>query len=243
MPLTRAQDEEILEYLLSDVLRVDEGHSISRVFEVLEIGDLTDLVATENRDFFNTYYSDDTEDEEREERVLPRSQANRCKHLRNLAAVIISENGSTPDVEGWKTAVTHESFMLYCANPRLPVPSTGLATGLAAPVLAPTAPATSQTASFLRGNKRDISAYPELKDILKFTTWKMQFDALAIKDNVAKVIDANYVPTPNSPEADVFRAQQDFVYAVFTSTLKDPTAKNILASEMRTRNAQKIYRE
>ena len=57
----------------------------------------------------------------------------------------------------------------------------------------------------------------------------MQFDVLAIKDNVAKVIDANYVPTPGSDDANVFCAQQDFVYAVFTSTLKDPTAKNILA--------------
>ena len=63
----------------------------------------------------------------------------------------------------------------------------------------------------------------------------MQFDALAIKDNVAKVIDSTYVPTPD--DADVFRVQQDFVYAVFTSTLKDPTAKNILASEQRSRNA------
>ena len=55
----------------------------------------------------------------------------------------------------------------------------------------------------------------------------MKFYALAIKDNVAKVIDPGYVLSSDSPEADVFRAQQDFVYAVLTSKLRDPTAKNI----------------
>ena len=240
MPLTRAQEREILEYLLTEVLRLDDPDDpIRKLFRVLGITTLTDFISTDGRDFANEVFDDIGEDGEVGQRNLGRAQSRRCELLRNMSSVIITEEGSVPDLNGWRAAVTPETFLIFTANPRQPVPDAGMA-----PIVQPpAASATSQAAVFLRGNKRDISAYPELKDILKFTTWKMQFDALAIKDNVAKVIDANYVPTPNSPEADVFRAQQDFVYAVFTSTLKDPTAKNILASEMRTRNAQKIYRE
>ena len=176
MPLTRAQDEEILKYFLSDVLRADENNPIRTLFAALDIKHLSDLIGTNPDDFFNEQY-EEIDDDGSEYRVLPRSAANRCKHLRNFVAVIISENGSTSDVEGWKSNVTHDSFMLYCANPRLPVPSAGSGAELATPVNAPTAPAMSQAATFLRGNKRDISAYPVLKDILQFNTWKMQFDA------------------------------------------------------------------
>ena len=153
MPLTRAQDEEILKYLLNDVLRADDDNPIRKLFDVLEIKHLSDLVGSDPNDFFTETY-EEVDEEVAEMRTLPRSQANRCKHLRNLVAVILSESGTTSDIEGWKSDVTHEKFMLYCANPRLPAPDAGLA----APVHTPAAPATSQTNTFLRGNKRDISA-------------------------------------------------------------------------------------
>ena len=52
MPLTRAQDEEILRYLLNDVLRADDDHPIRKLFDVLEIKHLSDLVGSDPNDFF-----------------------------------------------------------------------------------------------------------------------------------------------------------------------------------------------
>ena len=201
MPLTRAQEREILEYLLAEVLRIDDPDDpIRKIFRVLGINTLTDFISTDNRDFGNEMYEDTSEDGETGQRPLGRAQARRCELLRNMSSVIITEEGSVPDINGWRAAVTPETFLLFTANPRQPVPDAGMA-----PIVQPPAASvTSQAAAFLRGNKRDISAYPELKDILNFTTWKMQFDALAIKDNVAKVIDASYVPTPHSPKQKFF---------------------------------------
>ena len=167
MPLTRAQEREILEYFLAEVLRLDDPEDpIRKVFRVLEITTLTDFISADNKDFGNEIYEDPNEDATTSHKTLGRAQARRCELLRNMASVIITEEGAVPDINGWRAAVTPETFLLFTANPRLPVPDAGMA-----PIVQPpAAPVTSQAAAFLRGNKRDISAYPELKDILKFTT-------------------------------------------------------------------------
>ena len=63
MPLTRAQDEEILEYLLNEVLRAEDAdHPIRKLFAVLDIKNLSDLVSTDPTDFFNEQYGDAEDD-------------------------------------------------------------------------------------------------------------------------------------------------------------------------------------
>ena len=122
MPLTRAQDEEILEYLLHDVLRAEDAeHPIRKLFTTLDINYLSDFVSTEPTDFFNEQY-EDAEGDATTMKKLPRAQASRCKFLRNMVAVIMSESGTVPDINGWRADVTHEKLILYTANPRLPVP-------------------------------------------------------------------------------------------------------------------------
>ena len=59
MPLTRAQEREILEYLLAEVLRIDDPDDpIRKLFRVLGISTLTDFISTDNRDFGNEMYED-----------------------------------------------------------------------------------------------------------------------------------------------------------------------------------------
>ena len=122
--------------------------------------------------------------------------------------------------------------MAYIATPTTPP--------IITPPVAPTS--TSDAALFHKGYKRDISVYPVLKDILSFSTWKLKFTALATKDGLVRILEPSYIPGTD-PEKHLFRAQQQFLFAVFTQTLVDPTAKDILRRHKATTDAQKIYSE
>ena len=64
-----------------------------------------------------------------------------------------------------------------------------------------------------------------MKDILSFSTWKLKFTALATKDGLSRILEPSYIPGTD-PEKHLFSAQQQFLFAVFTQTLVDPTAKD-----------------
>ena len=82
MPLTRAQEREILEYLLTEVLRLDDPDDpIRKLFRVLGISTLTDFISTDGRDFANEMYDDTGDDGEIGQRQLGRAQARRCELL------------------------------------------------------------------------------------------------------------------------------------------------------------------
>jgi hypothetical protein len=53
----------------------------------------------------------------------------------------------------------------------------------------------SEADNFSRGNKRDPTAYPELKDRAQFREWKRNVRALAIKDDCYDVLDKDYTPS------------------------------------------------
>jgi len=57
------------------------------------------------------------------------------------------------------------------------------------------------------------------------------------------VLDPTYIPAPVGESETLFQYQQQFLLAVFTQTLKDPTAKDILLKHRRHGDAQKIYRD
>ena len=79
-----------------------------------------------------------------------------------------------------------------------------------------------------------------MKNIVNFSTWKLSFDALATKDDLSNVLNETYKPAAGSAQDD-FTLQQLFDFTVYTKTLKDPTAKDILRTHQHTSNAQKIY--
>ena len=152
MPLTRAQDEEILQFFLQHVLRIDDKHDIRKCYKEIGISNFWELLATDTAEFFNQFYDDPQQGEEGQvvKRYLPCAQANRCKHLRNFTACIVDEYEYIPPLIDWRNRVTYETYMVYCANPRMPqqVSTTHI----------PTAATTqSMAAAFQRGNKRNIA--------------------------------------------------------------------------------------
>ena len=122
------------------------------------------------------------------------------KHLLNWTNLIIADNGGdTPIVSEWQT-YHNGHFMGYISLPRAP-PVTPIAT---AAVTTPTG-----GFDFKKGNKRNMSVYPDLKDIVNFSTWKLSFDALATKDDLSNVLNETYKPSAGTSQ-DVFTLQQQF---------------------------------
>ena len=153
------------------------------------------------------------------------------KHLVNYVRVIVTENNNQPpSVDVWKT-YHNDHFLSYMANPSSR-PVTPQAT-------ASITTTSSPSSVFKKGNKRDMSLYPELKDITHYSTWKLTFDALAHKDELGNVLDEGY--KPSKADEDVFNLQKQWLFAVFTKTLKDPTAKDILCQYQHNGDSQQIY--
>ena len=99
-------------------------------------------------------------------------------------------------------------FQIYKADPQ-PLP--------AKPNKSSTTSRAITLSDFKKSIKCDVGIYPELKDIIHFNTWKVQFEALIAKDQLGHVINASYSPLSGTDEAMTFRLQQDFVFFVFAS--------------------------
>ena len=145
---------------------------------------------------------------------LPKGQSYLLKHLVNFTKNHWSSDSSAQDSEDVWFSLNNGHLMAYMATPTTPP--------IITPPVAPTS--TSDAALFHKGNTRDISVYPVLKDILRISTWKRKFTALATKDGLACILEHSYIPGTD-PEKHLFRAQQQFLFAVFTKTLVDPTAR------------------
>ena len=91
------------------------------------------------------------------------------KHLVHYVRVIVTENNNQPPlVDVWKT-YHNDHFLSYMANPSSR-PVTPQAT-------AAVTTSSSPSSVFKKGNKRDMSLYPELTDITHYSSWKLAFDA------------------------------------------------------------------
>ena len=91
-------------------------------------------------------------------------------------------------------------------------------------------------------SQRVFSAAQRCSREARFSTWKLKFTALATKDGLACILEHSYIPSTD-PEKHLFSEQKQFLFAVFTQTLVDPTAKDILCRHQATTDAQKIYSE
>ena len=73
---------------------------------------------------------------------------------------------------------------------------------------------------FKKGIKREIAAYPSLKDERYFDGFKR---SLLIVDKTHKcndVLDPNYIPGSEPEEQELFEAKQTFMFSVFNANLQ-----------------------
>ena len=91
-------------------------------------------------------------------------------------------------------------------------------TPLRTPVSSGLSPAESLKAEFVKGTKRSLSDYPELKDDRYWIDFKENVESIAASHGCDNVLDHLYVPNRN--ESPLFKEQKVFMYSVFKAKLK-----------------------
>jgi len=92
---------------------------------------------------------------------------------------------------------------------------------------------------FQKGIHRDMSSYPMIKNIEQWDKWRRVFEATAKAQGVNNILDLKYMPS-NPTEAQVFDAQQNYIYAVLLNTVKDSFLKSIIINH-NNRNVQECW--
>ena len=133
----------------------------------------------------------------------------------------------------------------------------------AAPVVRPTAtplpaavPPVSSTSGYVlspadefkKSIKRDPTAFKSFSDRRQWNPWHREFRAIANAQGLGDVLDSAYTPSSTDQQA-LFDVLQSYTFAVFTRTLKEPSAAGILrnytgkSAGSNEGNAQSLYRD
>ena len=101
---------------------------------------------------------------------------------------------------------------------------------------------TTELDNWKRGIRRDPKLYPELKNNLAYSNWKLKFSAVASSQDLEDVLDPEYIPlTPE--DRDVFKHKQKFLFTVFLETLLTDKGREITRSHAIDKDAQAVFKE
>ena len=97
--------------------------------------------------------------------------------------------------------------------------------------------------SFKKGIKRDITAYPSLKDERYFDGFKRSLFIVAKTHECCEVLDPNYTPGSEPEEQELFEAKQIFMFSVFNTNLQTDMGKTIIRRHLASTDAQAVRKE
>ena len=104
-------------------------------------------------------------------------------------------------------------------------------------------PAAIELMGFKKGIKREIAAYPSLKDERYFDGFKRSLFIVAKTHKCNKVLDPNYTPVSEPEEQDLFEAKQTFMFSVFNANLPTDMGKTIVRRHLAYTDAQSVWKE
>ena len=81
-------------------------------------------------------------------------------------------------------------------------------------------PAAIELMGFKKGIKREIAAYPSLKDERYFDGFKRSLFIVAKTHKCSEVLDPNYTPGSEPEEQELFEAKKTFMFSVFNANLQ-----------------------
>ena len=99
-------------------------------------------------------------------------------------------------------------------------------------------PAAIELTGFKKGIRREIAAYPSLKD-------ERYFDALIVvkAHECNEVLDPNYTPGSEPEEQELFEAKQTFMFSVFNANLQTDMGKTIVRRHLANTDVQSVWKE
>ena len=96
---------------------------------------------------------------------------------------------------------------------------------------------------FNKGIKREISAYPSLKDERYFDGFKRSLFIVAKTHKCSDALDPNYNPGSEPEEQDLFEAKQTFMFSVFNANLQTDMWKTIVRRHLASTDAHAVWKE
>ena len=101
----------------------------------------------------------------------------------------------------------------------------------------------SQLLNFKRGIKRDISAYPTLKDEKYYESFKRSVLVTARAHDCEEILQPTFRPKGDADSLELFRLKNDFMYSVFNKCLLSDMGKTIVRKLLDNMNAQRVWEE
>ena len=96
---------------------------------------------------------------------------------------------------------------------------------------------------FKKGIKREIAAYPSLKDERYFDGFKRSLFIGAKTHECSDVLDPNYTPGSEPEETELFEGKQTFMFSVFNANLQTDMGKTIVRRHLACTDAQAVWKE
>ena len=103
-------------------------------------------------------------------------------------------------------------------------------------------PAALELMGFKKGIKREIAAYPSLKDERYFDGFKRSLFIVAKTHECNDALDPNYTPGSEPEEQEVFEAKQTFMFSVFNANLQTDR-KTIVRRHLANTDDQAVWKE
>ena len=101
----------------------------------------------------------------------------------------------------------------------------------------------SQLLNFKRGIKRDISAYPTLKDERYYESFKRSVLVTARAHDCAEILQPTFSPRTDADSLELFRLKNDFMYSVFNKCVLSDMGKIIVRKHLDNMSAQRVWEE
>ena len=103
-------------------------------------------------------------------------------------------------------------------------------------------PAALELMGFKKGIKREIAAYPSLKDERYFDHFKRSLLIVAKTHECNEVLDPNNTPGSEPEEQELFEAKQTFMFSVFNANLQTDMGKTIVRRHLANTDAQSVWK-
>ena len=104
-------------------------------------------------------------------------------------------------------------------------------------------PGAIELTGFKKGIKREIAAYPSLKDERYFDGFKRSPLIVAKTHERNEVLDPNYTPGSAPEKQELFEAKQTFMFSVFNANLQTDMGKTIVRRHLANTDAQSVWKE
>ena len=96
---------------------------------------------------------------------------------------------------------------------------------------------------FKKGIKREIAAYPSLKDERYFDGFSTSLFIVAKSHECNEVLEPTYTPVGEPEQRELFEAKQTFMFSAFNANLLTNMGKTIVRKHLNTTDAQGVWRE